>query len=130
MKNSKTLAKTLLAVSSLFLLVGCQQNSNPVPPATPANQPTVTSPAATQSNAEVSIKNFAFDKNTITVKVGTKVKWTNNDSAPHTITSDSGAFDSGNINNGQSFEFTFDKAGTYAYHCAIHPTMKATVTVN
>lgn len=72
---------------------------------------------------------MAFAESNLTVSVGTKVKWTNNDSVPHTVTSDSGAFASDNLAKGQSFEFTFDKEGTYSYHCSIHPSMKGTITV-
>lgn len=127
MKNSKTLAKILLTISSLFLIIGCQQNSTPATPPAPANQPTTS--ATTQSTKEIAIQNMAFDQKDITVSVGTKVKWTNNDSAPHTVTSDTGVFASANLSQGQSFEFTFDKEGTYPYYCAIHPSMKATITV-
>lgn len=127
MKNPKTLAKTLLATSSLFLLVGCQQASTPAT-TTPTTQPTTTS-TSTQSSTNIAIQSMAFGEKNLTVKIGTKVKWTNNDSVPHTVTSDNGAFDSKNLNKGQSFEFTFDKEGTYAYHCTVHPSMKATVTV-
>jgi plastocyanin len=75
------------------------------------------------------IKNFAFTPQTITVKAGTTVTWTNQDSVQHTVTSaDSikvGAnvtsmFDSGLFNQGQTFSFKFTKAGTYFYVCTIH----------
>lgn len=93
----------------------------------------VQSPTAeTASSAEevaVSIQNFAFSPATLTVKTGTKVKWTNNDSSLHTITSDSGLFDSLSIAPGQSFRFTFSAPGTVSYHCSTHPSMKGTVIV-
>lgn len=128
MKNFKFLVKTLLTISSLFLLLGCQQYATP---ATPANQTSTTAtPATNQTSTDVAIQNFAFDQANLTVAVGTKVKWTNNDSVPHTATSDTGAFDSGNLTKGQSFEFTFDKEGTYAYYCSVHPSMRGTITVN
>ena len=80
----------------------------------------------------VAIQNFAFAPQTLTVKAGTKVTWTNNDSAPHTVTSTdgpstsaspTGLFDSGQMNSGASFSFTFTKAGTYYYECTIHASM-------
>jgi len=77
----------------------------------------------------VSIKNFAFDPATITVKVGDTVTWTNNDSMDHSVTADGNQFDSGNLASGKTFSFTFKTAGTVGYHCSIHPNMKATVTV-
>jgi plastocyanin len=66
----------------------------------------------------------------LTVKVGTKVTFKNSDGQQHTATSDtSGAFDAGTIDAGGSKEFTFDKAGTFAYHCSFHPFMHGTVEV-
>jgi plastocyanin len=78
----------------------------------------------------VSIKNFAFNPPNATVSAGTTVTWVNNDQGPHTATANDGTFDSGTLQPGQSYSFTFDKAGTYAYHCNIHPYMTATVTVS
>jgi plastocyanin len=56
------------------------------------------------------------------------VTWTNNDSIGHTVTADDGSFNSP-VDPGKTFSFTFTKAGTYTYHCSIHPTMKATIVV-
>jgi plastocyanin len=61
--------------------------------------------------------------------VGTTVKWTNKDNVPHTVTSATGDWDSGQLSNGQSFSHTFTQAGTFAYQCTVHPTMKGTITV-
>ena len=72
--------------------------------------------------------NFSFTPNSLTVKVGTKVTWTNHDSVTHTVTANQGAFTSP-VLPGSSFSFTFTKAGTYAYHCMIHPYMMATIVV-
>src|SRR5215208_1895164 len=74
----------------------------------------------------VSIKNFAFNPPNTTVSPGTTVTWVNNDQTAHTVTANDGAFDSGTLQPGQSYSFAFDKPGTYAYHCNIHPTMTAT----
>jgi len=60
---------------------------------------------------------------------GTEVTWTNNDSAPHTIISNSNAFQSGNLSSNDTFKFTFEKVGTYSYHCGIHPSMIGKVIV-
>ena len=67
----------------------------------------------------------------ITVVIGANntVAWTNNDNTPHTVTANNGAFDSGLINPGQTWTYTFTTPGTYAYHCSIHPWMTGTVTV-
>lgn len=79
----------------------------------------------------VSIVDFAFTPKTITVPVGTTVRWTNNGSAPHTVTSTSSpkAFDSGTLNSGDTFQHTFTTAGQFPYRCNIHPSMTGTVIV-
>jgi amicyanin len=94
-------------------------------PATPAASPAASPMAA----AAVTIKDFKFDPPQLEVAVGETVTWTNQDGTTHTVTGDNGEFDSGNLDTGKSFSFTFTKAGTYSYHCSIHPFMKATVVV-
>jgi plastocyanin len=84
------------------------------------------------STNKVEIKNFVFSPSSITVKVGTKVTWTNKDSTAHTVTADTSSADapsSDQLGTGQSYSFTFTKAGTYAYHCELHPNMTAKVVV-
>lgn len=87
----------------------------------------------TQVNAAdvaITIDKFAFMPGTMTVPVGTRVVWTNLETAaPHDVTSDTGVFASGNMTTGQTFSYTFMQPGTYAYTCTIHPRMKATITV-
>jgi plastocyanin len=77
----------------------------------------------------IEIKNFSFNPKELTVPVGTTVTWTNLDSVAHTATADAGAFNSGNLNPGQSFSFQFDKPGTYVYNCSYHPSMQGTIIV-
>lgn len=80
----------------------------------------------------VAIENFTFIPIELKVKVGDKVTWTNKDSAPHTVSSQPGVekvLDSGTLNQGQTYAFTFTKTGTFDYQCNIHPTMKAKVIV-
>jgi plastocyanin len=71
----------------------------------------------------------AYTPNPISVSVGGTVMWMNNDSIAHTSTSDNGTWDSGTMAPGASFSRTFPTAGTFTYHCAIHPNMVGTVTV-
>ncbi len=78
---------------------------------------------------KIDISGFKFSKNPLTIKVGTKVTWTNQDSAPHTATADNSSWDSGTLQKGQSFSFTFNKAGLVSYHCEIHPNMTSIITV-
>jgi plastocyanin len=85
--------------------------------------------AGAQGGGAVSIVDFAFQPASIQVAAGSTVTWTNTGAATHTVTSDSGAFDSGNVAPGASFSHTFDTAGTFTYHCSIHPQMTGTVVV-
>jgi len=77
----------------------------------------------------VAIQNMAFNPTTLTVPVGTTVTWKNLDNVTHHIVSDTGAFESSDLTNGQTFNFTFNKAGNYPYHCSIHPSMTGTIVV-
>jgi quinohemoprotein ethanol dehydrogenase len=97
------------------------------PAAAPVASP-ASSPAAASGSA-IQLMSFAFAPASVDVAVGTAVTWTNNDSVTHTVTADDKSFDSGNLDPGKTFSFTFTKAGTYTYHCAIHPNMKATIVV-
>jgi predicted lipoprotein with Yx(FWY)xxD motif len=89
-------------------------------------------PAAhAHATMQVTIQNFAFSPQTVTVAPGTTVTWTNKDNVDHTVTSDTGAWpDSGSLATNHTFSHTFAKAGTYAYHCALHPSMTARVIVS
>ena len=133
----------LLAAGLLVLLAACGGGSTttastPAPTTAPTNTPT-TAPTNTPTTAStstsvsngnsVTILNFTFSPATLTVKTGTKVTWTNNDSVTHTVTADQGAFDSKFLSPGDSFSFTFTKAGTFSYHCNIHHSMTATIIV-
>jgi plastocyanin len=79
---------------------------------------------------EVTIQDFAFAPGDLEVSVGDTVTWTNLDSTSHTVTDDTGAFASGSIAGEATFEFTFEAAGEFAYHCDFHPGMTGTVTVS
>jgi len=83
-------------------------------------------PGAADPNNDLS-----FDPPQINVPTGSIVSWTNADSIQHTVTSDEqGLFDAGPISPGNTFENTFDSAGEFSYHCAIHPFMTGVVIVN
>jgi plastocyanin len=71
----------------------------------------------------------SFSPNPVEVKVGETVTWINDDSGRHTLTSKDGIFNSGIMGKGQSFSFTFNKAGEYPYFCSPHPNMVGTVVV-
>jgi plastocyanin len=76
---------------------------------------------ATVTN-NVKIVDFAFKPKTISVPKGTRVKWVNKGSVSHTSTSNSGLWNSGAIAPGDTFSHVFKKAGTFKYHCTIHPS--------
>lgn len=78
---------------------------------------------------EVSIDNFSFGPQTLTVSAGTTVTWTNRDDIPHTVVSTDGVFKSKVRDTDEKFSYTFDKAGTYTYYCSIHPKMTGQVVV-
>jgi len=88
-----------------------------------------TAAPAVAGAAQVVMKDIAFDPSSVTIKVGGTVTWTNEDGVTHTVTADNGEFDSGELAQGDTFSFTFEQAGTYPYHCTIHPNMTATVIV-
>ena len=116
---------------------GAVPGQQPAPPApaspeaTAAAAPTEAAAAPTEApaaqTANVTIANFAFDPGTLNITAGTTVVFTNNDSATHTATADDGSWDTGNLAQGASASITFDTPGTYTYHCAIHPSMTATI---
>ncbi len=82
---------------------------------------------AVAATSAVTIADFSFSPSQVTVNAGDTVRWTNNGPSPHTTTSTSGVWDSGTLAPGQTFSFTFTTAGTFAYHCTIHPQMTGTI---
>ena len=86
-------------------------------------------PAPSATPVLVTIKDFAFVPSTLSIPVGGSVTFKNLDQAAHTATDSNGAFDSGNLDTGKSYTFTFKKAGTYKYVCTYHPSMRATIVV-
>ena len=133
--------KISLAVFAFLVLAllgaGCAPSYG-TPPATITNTPPVTitnTPSGigvqVGGNAKamqvINIQNFSFSPAELSVEAGTTVKWTNNDSAPHQISGT--GFGSQSLGQGESYTFTFDQAGTFDYHCAIHPSMTGKVIV-
>jgi plastocyanin len=138
----------MTVVLGVLLLAACGSVTTPgagaaaptpvVQTQTPTPSPTVapiTPTPASGSTQKLMIINdsngsFGFGPATLTIKVGTTVIWKNMSIAPHTVTSDDGqTFDSGTVAVGGTFQFTFKNAGTYSYHCNIHPYMRAKIVV-
>lgn len=84
-----------------------------------------------QATDKVTISNYNFSPGAITVKKGTAVTWTNQDSVAHNVQETDGKSGpmSGDLDNGKSYTFTFNTPGTYNYHCSIHPEMVGKVVV-
>lgn len=118
--NNKIIVGLVLAViivGGLFFLMQKQ----------PTSQPPVTQQQTKVEANAVTIQNFTFTPATLTVKQGTKVTWTNKDAMIHKIKSDT--FNSGELNQGDTFEFTFNDKGSFDYSCAIHPSMTGKIVV-
>ena len=130
-----------LVVVSVVLLSAAACSSNysspsPTPAPTPAPAP-APAPAPGTSSSIVTIPvnastltNTAFAPDAADVAVGATVTWTNTDGVAHTSTSDAKGWDSGIVPPGGQFSVAFPEAGTFHYHCAIHPGMIGTVVVH
>lgn len=99
-----------------------QKNSRQEPAPIPGNSTLV----SIVDNA----RSDSYSPNPVEVQVGETVTWVNEDSAVHTATANDRTFDSGVLMEGDSFSFTFDKEGGYAYYCDVHSNMVGTVTVS
>lgn len=75
------------------------------------------------------IEGLAYEPAEVTVAPGDTVVWTNKDMVPHTVTARDGTFDSGSIAAGATWRYVARDAGTVAYYCTFHPTMKGTLNV-
>jgi plastocyanin len=120
----------ILVLGTSIALCGCT-GSVPTISATPT-----TTPIQLTAGPTVTIQNFAFSPDSITVTKGTTVTWVNQDTINHQIINDAqgtvaqGAlFTSGSLQKGAGYSFRFDNPGIYPYHCGIHPNMKAKVIV-
>lgn len=109
----------------LLLTAGCMNSSGP------GGGGSTCTPSATV--ACVTIQDFTFSPASLSIKVGTTVQWSNNGPSQHTTTSDGGVWNSGTLSApsgggaygggtaGGSYQFMFTAAGTYGYHCSLHP---------
>jgi plastocyanin len=126
------MTRILLALCAVVALAAAGCGSSNSSSTSSGSSSSASTGAASSSGGGVTIKmqNIAFDPKAVTVKVGQKITWTNDDSTDHNVTADSGAdFKSDNFGKDGTFEFTPDKAGTIKYECTIHPGMTATLTV-
>lgn len=114
----------LLCIVAFLIAFACKKSD------TTANPYSSSSSSSGSPGAnEVWMQSNMFNPMSLTVPVNTTVKWTNKDGVTHTVTSNSGEFNSGNIGSGGTYSFTFTKAGSFPYRCTIHSNMTGTVTV-
>ena len=117
-----------------LILAACAGTPQPGPTATAQTTPTASSSPTPVAIAQVKIAAqgdaYSFVPATLTVKVGTQVIWTNETNAPHTVTSDTGAFNTpNNLEPNQTFKVIFNKPWTYTYYCNFHLYMKGKIIV-
>lgn len=128
---------TLLLATGALALAGCgggskSSTSSGGAATTSAGGSTTSSGGGSKAGGGVAVtmKNIAFSPATVMVKVGQKITWTNEDSVPHNVTSQSGEkIASPTFNQGGAFSFTPTKAGTISYVCTIHPGMTGKIVV-
>ena len=128
-----SLRLALISAVLMFAIACGGGNSTPSTAPSPTPSPTppsggVSSSVAIPVGAE-SLGNRAYTPDELNVAVGTTVTWMNTDSIAHTSTSNAAGWDSGIVAPGGRFSFAFQNAGTFQYHCAIHPGMVGTVVV-
>jgi plastocyanin len=136
----RRLVITLTILASTLAFVACGATGSGSGGSTP---PEASAPAASDGGATAAcevasgagdvsgtIAGNAFDPSEVSASVGQVVAFTNEDSVPHTFTLDDGSCDTGNLATGASGAIRFDAAGSYPFHCTVHPSMTGTVTVS
>jgi plastocyanin len=124
-----------LAVTASLVLAACAGGSGaggsvaPSTGAEPAPAADVCAAVTTAGDVQGTIQGNAYDPSAVALTVGQSVTFTNADGVGHTLTLDDGTCDTGTIAGGASGTLQFNAAGSYPFHCAIHPTMKGTVEV-
>jgi plastocyanin len=119
--------KTVVAATYVLLIIasGCQGGNESVR----ASVSTAERSAANPSANQVSIDNFTFSPQMLTVSSGATVVWLNRDDVPHSIVSTDKLFKSKLLDTDEKFSFTFTKPGEYSYFCGIHPHMTGMIVV-
>ena len=144
------LLTVVIASSALLFAAGCGSSSSGSSSATTKSTastsaasglktdstPKYAAPAASSpvqsGTVQVAYRNIAIDPDTIKVKVGSTIKWTDYDDVTHNVTSQSGPakFASANLHEGSTFSYKVTKPGVIHYRCTLHPaTMNGTIEV-
>ena len=131
------LSSSRLAIVSVILMLaaacGGGSSSSPAVPSptpSPAAPPPPASSSVTIPTGAAALGNRAYTPDDVNVAVGATVTWMNTDSVAHTSTSNASGWNSGTLAPGAQFSFAFQTAGTFQYHCAIHPGMIGRVLVH
>jgi plastocyanin len=138
--GGRGMSMVVTVVESLESVTPAPAATEPAAAATEAMEmATAEAPAATEAapapgSVSVDMENYEFTPDAITITAGTTVIWTNKDLDGHTVTSDEGSIDSGNLDTDETFSYTFDQPGTYPFYCTYHGDaggvgMHMTVTV-
>jgi plastocyanin len=122
-----------LLLTAALAVAGCGGSSYSGGSKPGAQKTSGSSSSASSSSSgtiQVALQNIAFSPSNIKAKVGQTIKWTNKDSVAHNVTATKGEeFKSKTLNQGDTYSYKLDKAGTITYVCTFHPGMQATVTV-
>jgi plastocyanin len=127
MRVRVTTLAALVAFTALSLGCGSSSGSPTSPSTGGSGGGSSTSISIVRGAATLSTT--AYSPNPDTIAAGDTIVWTNNDTEAHTSTGDNGAWNSGVIAPGATYSRTFSTAGTFTYHCTIHPGMVGTITV-
>ncbi len=109
---------------------GCgDDDEGSTPSNTPSENPTAETITIHIPMEAEDLGDRAFGDGPVAVDAGTQVTWINDDQEAHTVTSDDDIWDSGTLEPGESFTFTFATPGEFTYHCELHPEMTGAVRV-
>jgi plastocyanin len=128
--RKSSLRSATLLLSASVLLIACSGGST-----SPSSAQQEAAPSAKPADAvgkvnTITINQFKYQPDTLTVNAGDIIEWKNDDIVPHSATAvEKKAFDSGRIVKGASWRFTANKKGTFDYFCTLHPNMKAKLIV-
>ncbi len=129
----RRLATCLLILASTLAFAACGTSGSSAAPTDPANAggggSGPCSVVSATGDVAASIAGNAFPAD-ISLSVGQTVTFKNEDAVPHTVTLDDGSCDTDTIAGGASAGLTFSEAGSYPFHCTVHPTMTGTIEVS
>ena len=135
----RRLATILMILASSLAFAACGASGSGSGGSTPPTEPPVNAGGGGSGSCSVvsatgevagTIEGNAFAPNPVALTAGQTVTFTNQDSVSHTVTLDDGTCDTGQITGGASAGLTFSAAGSYPFHCTIHPSMTGTITVS